>query len=34
MHDATSAGSRNIGHTAFGGDGIVTCSLIEIMPAG
>jgi hypothetical protein len=31
MHEATSAGSRNIGHTAAGGDGIVTSSLIEIM---
>jgi biotin/methionine sulfoxide reductase len=31
MQEATSAGSRNIGHTVRGGDGIVTCSLIEIM---
>jgi hypothetical protein len=29
MHDATSAGSRNIGRIVYAGDDIVTCSLIE-----
>jgi hypothetical protein len=31
MQEATSAGSRNSGHTASGGDGIVTSSLSEII---
>jgi hypothetical protein len=32
MHDATNAGSRNIGSTVRVGAGIVTCFLIEITP--
>ena len=32
LHEATSAGSRNNGHTSSAGDGIVILSLSEISP--
>jgi hypothetical protein len=34
MHEATTAGSRSIGHTASAGAAIVTVSLIEIIKRG